>query len=154
MSLFILFFMTNTAWAVTEIHCTPLIVKAQNKNIVLPGVDDPHTSQIYFLHNVSKKSLWLDHPNEHHKPMSAGWSSFLREGKWSAISINRKNFTISCAEIQPGEVVYHQCAKTIAVCTPHQTPLEAKRKGSGWMAEDQTWEDLLKVLGKRAIKLK
>lgn len=148
----VLFGATNVAEA--GITCTPITLKAHDKNIILPGVDDVHSSQIYLMQNVSKQSLWLDHPNERHRSASAGWSSYLLPGKWSALLVNRKNFTISCAEIQPGKVDYQNCSKAITVCTPHVASFDSKRKGSYWLVEDQSWEDLLKALDKRGVKLK
>lgn len=131
-----------------SVTCTVLKLKTQNKNILLPDI-----AQIYFVHNISQKSLWLDHPAEHKgKGVSAGWSSYFQPGKWSAILLNRKNFAISCAVIQPGKVDYQDCAKVISVCQPEKISFESNRKGSYWLVEDKTWDELLSALGKRGVQ--
>lgn len=148
----ILFSMAGISVASPALKCVSVAAKAQNKNILLPGVDDAHTTQIYFIKNISSQSLWLDHPVEHAKTGSGAGStsSYLRPGQWSAILLNRKNYALSCAEIQPGKVAYQDCLKAISVCAPQQFTYESKRKGSYWLAEDQSWDDLAKNIGKRS----
>jgi hypothetical protein len=135
-------------------RCSLVTLKAQNKMILLPGPSDRHAVKIYFLHNTSQQSLWLDHHREKQKSANAGWSSYLRPGKWSAIMLTQQNFALSCAIIHPGKVEYQTCTKTISVCTPNQVSFKTKRQGSYWLAEDQTFEELEKTLGKRGILIK
>ncbi len=152
---FMLIFISVPVFAITDnkILCASLALKSQDKNISLPGVDESRTPKIYFLKNISQKSLWLDHPVEH-VAASAGWSSYLRPGNSSALLVNRKNFTISCAVISPGKVDYLDCEKAIAVCVPKQATMTTNRKGVYWLAEDQSAEELLKTLEKRGVKVK
>ena len=145
--------LANVAYATSGITCTPFTPKTLDKTIILPGVDDPHTTQIYFLQNTSKQSLWIDHVVEKNRSANAGWSSYIRPGKWSAILINRKNFILTCAAIEPGKVDYQNCAKAVSMCTPKIT-FNSKRKGSYWLVEDQSWDNLLSALEKRGVKLK
>lgn len=141
---------SSVCFAANDFTCAPLEVKMQNKNIILPGVDEPRTTKIYFLQNVSNQSLWLDHPVDH-PSASAGWSSYSLPGKWSAILLNRKNFAISCAVINPGKVDYQDCSKVISVCTSKNAVFDSKRKGSYWLAENLTKDDMLKILEKRGV---
>lgn len=145
----LLFCVSTISFAANEFSCTPVEVKSENKNIILPGPDQARTTKIYFIQNVSKQSLWLDHPNEG-RSASAGWSSYSRPNRWSAILLNRKNFAISCAVINPGKVDYQNCAKVINVCMPKDFTYESKRKGSFWLVEDKSKDDLLKALEKKA----
>jgi len=145
---------TSVAVAAGEASCIPLPLKNQNKTITLPGVDGKDAKQIYFLKNISSESLWIDHPREPNRTANAGWSSYLRPGLWSAILIDRKNFVLNCAVIQPGKVDTRTCAKSITVCTLPKATLGAKRKGSYWLAEDQPWEELLVSAEKRGVKFK
>jgi hypothetical protein len=144
--------LSKLALATSIPGCVSTQTKNQGKNIILPGVDQPRTTQIYFLHNISSKSLWIDHPLEGKQSAKAGWASFVQPGKWSALILNRKDFVISCAIIEPGKVNYQECAKAVAVCTPEKTTFDSKRKGSYWLAEDKTYEDLLKALEQRGVK--
>lgn len=152
LAIVIILLLSSVAHAASNISCVPAVVKVEDKSIILPGSDDPKIRIVYFFNNISKKSLWLDHPVE--KPSaSAGWSSYLRMGNWSALSINRKNFKISCAEIQPGKVDYQECATSVAICTPKQMPKsDAKHKvGSGWIVEDKSWDEFVLVLSKKGF---
>lgn len=150
-SLFVLLLAANLAIAASPVTCVPVKLKSDNKNIVLMGDDKPHTTQIFFMKNISQQSLWMDHPvlkNSAH----AGWSSYFQPGKWSVLLVNRKEFILSCAVIEPGKVNYQDCQKVISVCTIPQVAFESKRKGSYWLAEDKSWDDLLGTLEKRSVK--
>lgn len=147
----VLLLVSNYSFA-ANVVCTPAENKIQNKNIFLSGVEEARATQIYFIRNLSSQSLWLDHPVEKHRSAHAGWSSYLRPGKWSAILVNRKNFELSCAVIQPGNLSYQDCTKAISVCVPNQATFDSKRKGSYWLAEDLEWDELLKALEKRGVQ--
>lgn len=156
--LILLVFGINTSYAVAPPITCPagtiqLDAKLQNKTIMLPGVGETRSSEIYYFKNLTQQSLWLDHPVEK-RAANAGWSSYLRPGKWSALLLNRQNFVISCAVINPGKVDYQHCSKAILVCVPKPKTavFESKRKGTYWLAEDQAWEDLVVGLGKRGVK--
>jgi hypothetical protein len=89
-----------------------------------------------------------------HPSVSAGWSSYLRNGNSSAIWVNRKNFNLSCAVIQPGKLEYLDCAKVISICEPKEVVYQSSRKGTYWLVEDKPWDDLIKLLGKRGVEIK
>jgi len=143
------FFFNVANAAPSGLSCTPAVVKVEGKNIILPGPTQEKTAQVYFFNNISKKSLWLDHPIDK-LSASAGWSSYFQPGNWSAMVVNRKDFTISCAQIEPGKVAYQECAKAIAICTPKQVDFDAKRKGSYWLVEDKSWDDFVVALKKHS----
>lgn len=141
---------SNAVQAASTVTCVPVTLKSIDKNIILLGDDKPHATQIYFMKNISKQSLWLDHPVER-RSANAGWSSYFQPGKWSVLLTNRKEFVLSCAVIQPGKVDYQACEKVITVCASPQVVFDSKRKGSYWLAEDKSWEDLLVALEKRGV---
>lgn len=143
----------NTASAAETFACSPAVVKTENKNIILPGPNDPKETKIYFFNNISQESLWLDHPVPH-ASASAGWSSYLRPSNWSAILVNRKDFVINCAVIKPGKVDYKDCGKAITICSPKTSTLGSKRKGSYWIVEDKSWDDFVKSFTSRAANKK
>src|SRR5579872_1688727 len=145
-TLFILFF--NTAFAADDSVCRPAKVTVQNNTLILPGVENSKTTQIYFLKNVSQQSIWVDHP--HTKSMNAGWATYLRPGNWAALSLNRKDFVISCASIQPGQVNALNCSHLLSVCLPQKMQMNPSAKpATFWLAEDKPWDDLLVALKKR-----
>jgi hypothetical protein len=143
----------GSAYGAETVSCSPAVVKADNKTIILPGVSQPKETMIYLFNNISKESLWLDHPVPH-PSASAGWSSYVRPGHWSAMLINRKDFAINCAEIKPGQVEYKDCAKAITICSPKNAAFTSKRKGTYWLVEDKPWDDLIQGLQKRGVEFK
>ena len=150
--IFLLFFLLSSfVWSAETLTCTPLKLKIQNKTILLPDVEKDRPSQVYVVHNISPNSLWLDHPTER-KGMSAGWSSYIQPNKWSAIVLNRKDFAISCAVIQPGKVDEEECAKAVKVCHAENMTVTSKRKGSYWLVEDKTWNELTQALFQPHLK--
>jgi hypothetical protein len=131
------------------VTCPPLKLKSVNKNIVLN--ETTPAREIYFLKNQTQKSIWIDHPVKH-PSASAGWSSYMRPGEWSALLLDKKDFSISCSVIQPGKVDNLDCAQALSVCKPPHLVYPAGRKGSFWIAEGKSWKELLKALDKRGIK--
>jgi len=129
------------------IPCSPVKVTVANQNILLSGPHEKNSSQMYFLKNKSQKSLWLDHPTKR-GTASAGWASYLQTERWSAIVVDKKDFSLSCAVIQPGKVDYLNCAQAISVCAPAHVAIPANRKGSYWLVENKPLEGLQKYFKK------
>jgi hypothetical protein len=150
-SAFVLFSLSFNAFA-AELSCTPIAIKSENKVIILPGPEDKNARAVYFFKNTTSQSIWIDHPVEK-ASASAGWSSYLRPGNSSALLVNRKNFTISCDVIKPGNVVTLDCEKSVSICAVKQITISSKRKGTYWLAEDKPWGELLKALEKRGVHI-
>lgn len=143
----------NIAYSVTQSpdSCIPVPYKIENNNIILTSQpDQPKTSQIYFFSNQSQKSIFIDHPSSN-PGASAGWSSYLRAGHWSALALNKKSFAIQCAMIEPGKVVMLNCSKTIRICSPKNLTTKTRIKGNYWLAEDKEWDGFVKAMGKRGV---
>lgn len=141
---------TNVVAETPQASCTLVKFGKDGKNFILSGSDKPDTGKIYIFKNITSQSLWLDHPE--HASATAGWSSYLRMKNSSALLLNRKNFKLSCAVITPGKVDYLDCEKVVSVCQFNPTNAAVKRKGTFWLAEDKSWDELLKALEKRGIK--
>jgi hypothetical protein len=131
--------------------CTPVTMtaKEQNKEIMLAGPEGAaEPAQIYLFKNIGSRGIWIDHPVER-PSASAGWSSYLRAGNSSALLVNRKTFAINCAVIKPGKVEYLDCGKVVTVCLS-KAVITKNRKGTYWLVEDKSWEDVVRELAKRA----
>lgn len=150
---YIMFFLWATAHAaaVTPSSCNPVDFKVEHNDIILSGTpQQPKTSQIYFFTNKSKQSIFIDHPVSN-PGASAGWSSYIRPGNWSALVLNKKNFAVRCVMIQPGKVVNLNCSETISVCAPKTITSKKTLKGNFWLAEDKPWDVFLKAMEKRGV---
>lgn len=146
---FTLLSLIQTAYAIS---CTPVKIKIENNTILFPDVLQSKTSQIYFFKNNSLQSIFIDRVNKN-PGASAGWSTYLRPGNWAALAINQKNFAISCVMVRPGKVIPLNCSRTLFVCTPQNVVTRTPLKGNYWLAEDKSWEGLLKLLRKKNIKI-
>jgi hypothetical protein len=135
---------------VKETECVPVKLKTQGNYIILPGPDQARTGKLYFFKNVSQQSLWLDHPVGR-VSASAGWSSYLRTGNWAAMMLTRKNFAVSCSVINPGKVDELECVKAISVCVAKSTDTVPNQKSTYWLAEDKSWDDLVKAMTRRGV---
>jgi len=152
-NIFIIFLLTSwlsTTFAATPL-CIPVPIKIEGKNMILPGTQNPKTSVVYFFQNKSLQSVWIDHPDTKHKGVSAGWASYLRPGNWSALVLNKKNFSINCSQIQPGKVEPLNCSTTLSVCTPQNIKTAEPLNGNYWLVEDKKWDGFLVALRKRKI---
>ena len=143
------FGLITTSAEAAVISCPPVTLVTQNQQLILNSADTP---TVYFLKNITAQGIWIDHPIQHHSA-SAGWSSYLQTGNWSTLLVNRKNFAISCAAIEPGKVKYLNCSKVLSVCSPKITPpSSSEQKGTYWVAEDLKWDVLLKKVEKRGFR--
>ena len=129
--------------------CTPTkVLKSQNKNIILEGATDTH---VYLIKNHTQKSIWLDHPGKH-SGASAGWSSYLKPGDWSALLVEKHDFSVSCSVIAPGKMETLDCAQSLSVCKPMHLAYTSHRKGTFWLVEGKPWKELLKGLQARGVR--
>jgi len=135
--LFFIFFISS-CFADSIISFSPAKISSQGNRIALLN----EGTKIYLIHNISAKSIWVDHPSKK-QSASAGWASFITPGNWSALLIDKKNFIINCSQIKPGEVVDLNCNNTIAV---YLYPMPTQKKGTYWLVEDKSYNELLKLL--------
>ena len=135
------------------VSCVPVNAKVDSKNIVLSAPIKPSTSQLYFINNKAQHGVWLDHPQAK-KSASAGWSSYIQAGHWSAFLLSGKDFVLSCAVIQPGKVDYQPCADVVSICVANNANFKTSPKNSYWLAEDKSWNDIVKAVQKRGVDFK
>ncbi len=137
------------SYAATDQHCTPVPIKKTGDDIILLINPPPKTSLIYFFTNQGTKSMFVDHPSG--RGASAGWSSYLRPGHWSATALNKSNFTVHCSTIEPGKVIPLDCSKMLSVCAPNNPTITTPLKGSYWLTEDKKWDAFVKALETKGI---
>lgn len=108
-------------------------------------------ASLYFINNTSEHDVWLTHTQKE-PAASAGWASELASGKWSAIQMDRNGFAFDCTESRPGHEQRVACQDVIAVCK-QQATLNAKEKGSFWVAENLPLKQLQSSVQRRGIDL-
>lgn len=126
--------------------CTPIGVKAES---VMLSTKKP---VLVFIHNLSKSDFWITHPVSD-PSASAGWSSRLQAGHWSALALDKESFEISCIESKPGHEQQVPCSGAISVCSivPENSPTQ--NSGTYWAGEDMKLSALQEHLGQRGFAL-
>jgi hypothetical protein len=108
---------------------------------------------LFMIHNTSETDLWVTHTVKD-PGASAGWSSRLQSGKWSALLLNQKDFELSCIESKPGHEQQVPCTGVLAVCEWSSiNKLDKAKDGTYWVGENKSLKGLNAVIGQRGFKL-
>jgi hypothetical protein len=125
-------------------ECIPLLIDGEL--IAIPAAD----SRIIMIHNLSTVDLWITHPIS--KPgASAGWSSRLQSGNWSALSMNHAQFELSCIESRPGHEQQISCKHVVGVCEWPTSARPKKPTGIFWAAENMALSPLIAYIGRHGF---
>lgn len=134
------FWLTSTFAASLPPNCNPVMLDAENPT--LKAVK----TQIFVLHNIGVQTLWITHPTKN-PGASAGYTSELGAGKWSALVLKNPEFAIGCVESRPGHEQAVSCAEAISVCS--YTTIPKDLQGNYWLVENQSMPKLQEALQKR-----
>jgi hypothetical protein len=146
LSIILCFSICVDATALDAAWCRPIVSDAKTNELSL---NTESKTSVYLLQNISDHSVWIDHQS--HKTANAGWASYIRAGKWSALMLNRKDFTLTCAQITPGAVNHLNCATTISVCQVDPKYTKSRSTKSFWISEDVDYATLLQNAKRRKV---
>jgi hypothetical protein len=127
--------------------CRAMVVK--DERVTLSAEKLP---QLVFLHNLSAEDLWITHPVTD-PSASAGWSSRLQAGNWSALVLGNSSFELSCVESKPGHEQQIPCAGVLAICQWKSIKISAEKKDTYWAAEDMALPSLKAHVGGQGFRL-
>lgn len=144
--LLVLFASVINAAETTPASCKPIAVQGES---VMLSAKKP---LIVMIHNLSNTDLWITHPVSE-PSASAGWSSRLQAGNWSALALDKPSFELSCIESKPGHEQQVPCAGVISVCRWSTVTVPATAAGTFWAGEDMTLSALTEHLGSRGFEL-
>lgn len=130
--------------------CVEEGIKFENNNLVLNEGSSSKQS-LYLLHNISDENLFLNHPLGKDPGASAGWSSILGSGNWSAIAMNTGNFEFNCSKMGTGEVEHLNCKEVVKICKFEKPVFNSENSGSFWVAENKLLSNLLDAIKSREI---
>lgn len=148
-SLLILFLILSGTVQAEEVYpsgCVPFVVSGDL--VDLPAAK----STVTLVHNLSKTDIWITHPVSD-PSASAGWSSHLQAGNWSALTIDDKKFELSCIESRPGHEQQVACSTVLAVCQWSASHLPENASGSFWVAEDMSLSPMIAYIKRRGFVL-
>lgn len=124
--------------------CQPIAV--QSDSLVLKATKP----MVVLFHNLSGSDLWITHPVSD-PGASAGWSSRLQVGNWSALTLDKPSFELSCIESKPGHEQQVPCAGMIGVCEWRGMKIPEKLTGTFWAGEDMPLKGLIADIGGRGF---
>ena len=127
-------------------RCTPLVIEGDL--VIVPAAK----STVTMIHNLSSTDLWVTHPVTD-PSASAGWSSHLQAGNWSALVLNDKKFELSCIESKPGHEQQVPCSSVVAVCLWQASSLPQKASDTSWAAEDMMLSPLIAYIKRHGFVL-
>lgn len=107
---------------------------------------------IMMIHNLSNTDLWITHPVSE-PSASAGWSSRIQAGKWSALALDKDNFELSCIESRPGHEQQVPCHSVISVCRWSKVTMPSQAENTYWAGENMKLASLLEHLGGKGFEL-
>lgn len=143
----VLVLLMNTANADENMptSCKPITVEGES---VMLSAEKP---VLVLIHNQSKTDLWITHPVSD-PSASAGWSSRLQGGNWSALALDKESFELTCIESKPGHEQQVPCTGVISACRWSMT-MPAQTTGTFWAGEDMSLSALTAHLGSRGFEL-
>ncbi|KTD22466.1 hypothetical protein E3983_01050 [Legionella israelensis] len=106
---------------------------------------------LFMIYNRTDNTLWLTHPVEN-PGASAGWTSELQPGHWSALNIGQ-DFTLNCVESSPGHEQQVSCKDAIRICRYKKVRFPKNNQGSYWAGENLPLKELLSHLAERGFVL-
>ncbi len=109
-------------------------------------------NSLVFIHNLASNDLWITHPVKN-PGASAGWTSRLQGGNWSALSLHKGPFILNCIESRPGHEQQIPCQDAIAVCKWKKVKFPSSAQGTFWAAEDMSLSALKAAVGARGYEL-
>lgn len=106
--------------------------------------------QMVLFHNVFTNDVWITHPVSD-PGASAGWSSRLEAGNWSAFVVDKETFELNCIESRPGHEQQIACRQVLQVCEWPAVKIPAENTGMFWAGENLPLKELIAHLNGRGF---
>lgn len=108
---------------------------------------------LYLFNNISESTIYMNHEPKNDPGASAGWSTELAAGNWTAISISEENFAFTCGKMVPGRFEEVPCSDELKVCKFTKAEFSEKARGSYWVSENKTLDATLETIKSRGIEV-
>ena len=112
--------------------------------------DSQNSQSLYLLNNISENEYWITHQVKN-PGASAGWTSDISPGSWSAFAVNTPGFDLTCVKEGQGRMETLSCEKVLRVCRISNPVFKPDTGGSYWVSEDKTLEAVLAEIKSRGI---
>lgn len=126
-------------------NCKPVAFHFEGKQVVLKGPVAPTKQIVYLFNNSGTASYFLNQATGKEGSASAGWTSKIDPGQWSAIVVARNNFKWACQDLVPGKTNEITCKSVLHVCQFQGKP-NLLNSGDYWLSENKSLPDTIKAL--------
>lgn len=147
-----LHFHTSPAWGgenTPPAGCAGTGFRQEDGQVIL-NAGSADREGIFLLQNVSGAAFQVTHPVKN-VGASAGWTSEIGPGRWSAFAAEGEDFALSCMQLTDGDMKTLPCEKVLKVCELPDPKMPADLSGSFWVSEDKELNALLEDVKSRGI---
>ena len=130
-------------------NCTPAGFEYRGNSIVL-NTDTQSSQGLYLLNNTSDSDYWITHPVKD-PGASAGWTSDINPGNWSAFTVNIPGFELTCMKTGQSSMETLPCEKVLKVCRISKPSFKPDMSGNYWVSEDKPLGTVLDEIKGRGI---
>lgn len=129
--------------------CTRTGFEYRGGSVIL-NTDSRSSQNLYLLNNKSDSDYWITHPVKD-PGASAGWTSDINPGNWSAFTVNIPAFELSCMKTGQSAMETLSCEKVLRVCRVSNPVFKPETSGNYWVSEDKPLGAVLDEIGSRGI---
>lgn len=127
-------------------------IKISGEKVILNyGTGD--AQGLVLFHNISGQAIILNHTPKD-PGASAGWSTELGPGNWSALTTSVPDVDYTCSKAGPASYAELTCSKVIEVCAFSNPAFNKAENGTYWVSENKPLEATLETIKSRGIGLK
>jgi hypothetical protein len=131
-------------------HMSLAHLAREKDQLVIVNKSEGLQGRLLVLKNITDRPILLTR-NIKHQGASAGWSTTLKGGRYSALQVNSRRFVLMCAHPESLTASHTNCAKVLST---YWLPVKVHHKndlasGSFWVSENQILANLYhKVLAR------
>jgi len=130
-------------------NCTQTGFEYKSGSVIL-NTDSKASQSLYLLNNKSDSDYWITHPVKD-PGASAGWTSDINPGNWSAFTVNIPGFELTCMKSGQSSMDTLPCEKVLRVCRIQNPAFKPDMSGNYWVSEDKPLEAVLDEIKGRGI---
>lgn len=130
-------------------NCTQAGFEYKAGGVIL-NADSGSQQGLYLLNNKSDSDYWVTHPVKD-PGASAGWTSDINPGNWSAFTSNTAGFELTCMKTGQSSMETLSCEKVLRVCRVKDPVFKPDMSGSYWVSEDKPLQAVLDEIKGRGI---
>jgi hypothetical protein len=130
-------------------NCAAAGLEYRGGSVIL-NTNSQTTQGLYLLNNKSESDYWITHPVKD-PGASAGWTSDINPGNWSAFTVNIPNFELTCMKSGQSTMETLDCEKVLRVCRISNPAFKPDMSGNYWVSEDKPLGAVLDEIRSRGI---